>query len=218
MRKLLSWMRLAVTDLRGDMKRFIVLIACLALGTSVIAAVGSVGTSLKTAVDRDATSLIGGDLEAARPDRPATADELAYLASFGQVAFVIDSAARGANGDESALLDLLAVDNAYPLIGDVVSPQLPQGEKPGPVLDKRDDAWGALVDPVIYDRLAIGPGGRFTIGKTAFEIRGTIGSLPDGAVRGFKLGLTAVISTAAFESMTDLRPPLPGLLTITATS
>ena len=213
MRQLVSWVRLAVTDLRGDMKRFIVLIACLALGTSVIAAVGSVGTSLKNAVDRDATSLVGGDLEAARPDRPASPDELDYLASFGQVAYVIDSAARGAAGEDSTLLDLLAVDNAYPLIGDVTSPQLPFGDKPGTILDRRSGAWGALVDPVVFDRLAIGPGGRFFIGQTEFEIRGTLSGLPDGAVRGFQLGLTVLISTSAFESMTDLRVPLPGLLT-----
>lgn len=213
MTRLVSWMRLAVTDLRGDLRRFVVLIACLALGTSVIAAVGSVGTSLKNAVDRDATSLVGGDLEAARPDRPASPEELDYLRSFGQVAYVIDSATRGAAGENSALLDLLAVDDAYPLIGDVTSPQLPPGEKPGAILDKRDGAWGALVDPVVFDRLGIGPGGRFFIGQTEFEIRGALSGLPDGAVRGFKLGLTVLVSTTAFESMTDLRVPLPGLLT-----
>src|SRR5690606_31158931 len=38
-------------------------------------------------------------------------------------------------------------------------------------------------------------------------------TLPDGAVRGFHLGLTTVISTEALAAMTDLRPPLPGMLT-----
>jgi putative ABC transport system permease protein len=206
-------MRLAVTDLRGDLRRFIVLIACLALGTSVIAAVGSVGTSLKNAVDRDTTILMGGDVEASRPDRPANADELAYLNSIGKVAYVVDSAARGVHGDESTLIDLLAVDDAYPLLGDVISPQLPLGHRPAELLDMRDGVWGALVDPIVFDRLGIGVGGRFFIGKTEFEVRGTLTSLPDSAVRGFQLGLTALISTFAYETMSDLRAPLPGLLT-----
>ena len=81
------------------------------------------------------------------------------------------------------------------------------------MLDERDGAWGALVDPLLYDRLAIGPGGRFMIGQTVFEVRGTITGLPDGAARGFKLGMTVLVSTDAFASMTDLRVPLPGLLT-----
>lgn len=213
MRQVMSWLRLAVIDLRGDMRRFVVLIACLALGTSVIAAVGSVGTSLKNAVDRDATMLMGGDLEATRPDKPASPEDLAYLQSFGQVAFVVDTSARGVAGDESALLDLLAVDAVYPLVGEVASPQLVPGDKPATLLDQRDGVWGALIDPVLYDRLSIGPAGRFMIGQTEFEIRGGIGGLPDGAARGFKLGLTVLISTEAFATMTDLRAPLPGLLT-----
>ena len=213
MRRLMSWMRVAVIDLRGDMRRFIVLIACLALGTSVIAAVGSVGTSLKNAVDNDTTTLMGGDLQVSRPDRPATPEELAYLKTLGKVSYVVDSAARGVVGDESTLLDLLAADNAYPLLGEVVSPQLPSGEKPAELLDKRDGVWGAMVDPVIFDRLGIGMGGHFDIGQTEFEVRGTITSLPDNAVRGFQLGLTVLISTDAYATMTDLRAPLPGLLT-----
>ncbi len=213
MRRLFNWTRLAVTDLRGDMLRFIVLIACLALGTSVIAAVGSVGTSLKNAVDHDAAQLMGGDLEISRPDRPANPDEIAYFKTYGQVSYVIDSAARGSAGEESALLDLYAVDDAYPLLGDVVSPQLPAGDKPADLLAARDGIWGALVDPVLFDRLGIGVGGRFFIGKTPFEIRGELDGLPDGAIRGFQLGIAVLISTPAFESMTDLRAPLPGLLT-----
>ncbi len=213
MSQFLSWMRVAVTDLRGDMRRFIVLIACLALGTSVIAAVGSVGTSLKNAVDNDTTTLMGGDLEVSRPDRPADADELAYLKSVGRVSYVVDSAARGVAGDNSTLIDLYAVDDAYPLLGDVISPQLPFGQKPAELLDKRDGVWGALVDPIIFDRLGIGMGGHFFIGETEFEVRGTISSLPDSAVRGFQLGLTTLISTHAFGAMKDLRAPLPGLLT-----
>ena len=129
MRQVWSWIRLAVTDLRGDMRRFVVLIACLALGTSVIAAVGSVGTNLKNAVDRDATLLMGGDLEATRADEPASPEDIAYLQGFGTVSYVVDTAARGVAGEETALLDFLAVDEAYPLVGEVTSPQLPAGRQ-----------------------------------------------------------------------------------------
>lgn len=213
MNRFVGWIRVGLLDLRSDLRRFGVLIACLALGTGVIAAVGSVGTSLRMAVERDATTLMGGDIEAARPDRDASPAELAFLKSLGQLAHVVDTNARASAGEEAAFVDLLAVDDAYPLLGQVRSPQLRDGERPGQLLGPADGAFGALIDPVLFDRLAIAPGDRFMIGDTEFEVRGTLTSLPDAALRGFKLGLTTVISTEALSTLGDLRAPLPGLLT-----
>ncbi|HEV7718395.1 MAG TPA: FtsX-like permease family protein [Arsenicitalea sp.] len=211
--RLLDWMRIGMLDLRGDLRRFGVLIACLALGTGTIAAVGSVGAALQQAVVRDATTLMGGHLEASRPDRDANATELAFLQTLGQVTHVVDTNARGTSGDNSAFIDLLVVGDNYPLLGNVVSPQLKLGEKPSVLLDQRGGAYGAIADPVLLDRLGIGIGGHFKIGGTEFEARGTLTSVPDGAVRGFHLGLTALISTAALAATPDARPPLPGMLT-----
>jgi putative ABC transport system permease protein len=36
----LSWIRIAMVDLRGDLRRFGILLACLALGVATIAIVG----------------------------------------------------------------------------------------------------------------------------------------------------------------------------------
>ncbi len=213
MSRLLDWMRAGLVDLRGDLRRFGVLIACLALGTGVIAAVGSVGTSLRLAVERDATTLLGGDLEASRPDRDATAEELAFFATLGQVTNVVDTNARGTAGDNSAFVDLLAVADNYPLLGNVISPQLEPGHKPAELLEARDGIPGAIVDIVLLDRLGIALGDRFRVGGLDLEARGILNTLPDGAVRGFHLGLTTVVSTTALASMTNLRPPLPGMLT-----
>jgi len=213
MKRLFGWIRIGLIDLRGDMRRFGILIACLALGTGVIAAVGSVGAGFVFAVERDATSMMGGDLEAARPDRKATAEELAYLQTLGEIAMVIDTTARGLAGENTVFLDLLSVGENYPLRGDVISPQLPIGEKPAPLLALKEGAFGAIVDAVLLDRLAIEIGDRFTISNVDFEVRGTLNSVPDSAVRGFQLGLTTMISTTAFDNLGDLRAPLPGLLT-----
>lgn len=213
MRRLLGWMRIGLLDLRGDMKRFGVLIACLALGTGVIATVGSVGTSLKSAIGRDTATLMGGDLEVSRPDRPATQDERAFLESLGETVYFVDSTGRGTTGDKSALLDLVAASDAYPLLGAVKSPELAPGEKPAPLLAEKDGVYGALINSVLLDRLGIPMGGYFEIGNTRFQVRGTVNSLPDGSVRGFQLGLLTLISTKAYASMKDLRAPLPGLLT-----
>jgi putative ABC transport system permease protein len=213
MSRLGNWVRVAIVDLKGDLRHFGVLLACLALGTCTIAAVGSVGDALQAAIVRDATKLMGGDLEASRSDRRATAEERAALATLGPVAEVDDSNGRAITGDNTAFLDLIAVDNDYPLVGAVSSPELKDGEKPSKLLDKRDGVFGAIVNPVILDRLGIKLGGHFNIGSTEYEARGTLGSLPDGAARGFHLGLTTMISVDALAATPDARPPLPGMLT-----
>ena len=85
MTRLQNWMRVALVDLRGDLRRFGILLACLALGTGTIAGVSSVGAALQQAIMRDANTLLGGNIEASRADRRADASEMDYFRSLGQV-------------------------------------------------------------------------------------------------------------------------------------
>ncbi len=216
MSRLSNWMRVAILDLRGDLRRFGILLACLALGVATIAGVSSVGAALQDAILRNANTLMGGDLQVTRADRRADANELAYMQSLGTVAETITSNSRGDAVDDSGntvFLDIYAVDSNYPLYGHVVSPQLAAGEKPAKLLAFEDGAFGAIVDPVILDRLGIDLGGHFRINQTEFQVRGLLGSLPNGALRGFHLGLTVVMSIEAQQANPDTRAPLPGLLT-----
>ena len=133
MSRLQNWIRVALVDLRGDLRRFGILLACLALGTATIAGVSSVGDALKGAILRDANTLMGGDIQVNRADRRANPDELTYLQTFGQVTETISSNSRADAMDDTgntAFLDIYAVDDLYPLYGNVVSPQLKAGEKP----------------------------------------------------------------------------------------
>ncbi|MBN9304435.1 MAG: hypothetical protein BGO82_18845 [Devosia sp. 67-54] len=216
MTKLRNWIRVALVDLRGDLRRFGILLACLALGTATIAGVSSVGDALKGAILRDANTLMGGDIQVNRADRRANPDELAYMKTLGEVSETISSNSRADAMDDSgntAFLDIYAVDDLYPLYGNVVSPQLKPGEKPADLLALKDGAYGAIVDPVILDRLGIDLGGRFTVNGTQFEARGLLGSLPNSALRGLHLGLTTLMSVEAEQANPETRPPLPGLLT-----
>ena len=216
MSRLQNWMRVAIVDLRGDLRRFGILLACLALGVGTIAGVSSVGAALQGAILRDANILLGGDLRISRADRRATPEELAYMQSLGQVSETITSNSRGDavdNSGNTVFLDIYAVDDAYPILGQVVSPQLADGQKPSELLAQKDGVFGAIVDPVILDRLGTKLGGHFKVNGTEFEIRGLLGSLPDGALRGFHLGQTVVMSIDGQQANPNTRPPLPGLLT-----
>src|ERR1700754_5068277 len=94
MQGIFAAIRIGLLDMRGDLRRFGLLIVCLAVGTALIAGVSSVGASIRQAVERDAAVIVGGDVELSRADRPATPDELAKISSFGKVAVAIDTNVR----------------------------------------------------------------------------------------------------------------------------
>lgn len=203
--------QLGLLDMRGDIRRFGVLVVCLAVGTALIAGVSTVGTSIKQAVERDAAVIVGGDIELSRADRPGTAAELASIATFGKVATVIDTNVRAKSPANDAFVDLISVGQGYPLAGAVMSEGLPAGTSPFDFLGLRDGMYGALVDPLLLDKLGAKVGDTIQLAGTPFEARGTLLKLPDGAVRGFRLGLPTLISTEGFAILSDTTSPLPGL-------
>jgi putative ABC transport system permease protein len=211
MRAVWAAIRIGLLDLRGDVRRFVLLVVCLAVGTALIAGVNSVGTSIAQAVDASAAELMGGDLELSRADRPATGDELQAMEGFGSVASVVDTNLRAQSETGDAFVDLAAAGETYPLVGHVQSSQMPQGATVAEVLAVRDGVPGALVDPLMLDQLEIGVGDTFQLGGTLFQARGILGKLPDAAVRGFRLGLTTLISAEGFSMVSDRTSPLPGL-------
>ena len=67
----------------------------------------------------------------------------------------------------SALVELKAVDGAYPLFGTVtLDPAMPLAR----ALAQRDGAFGAAVDPTLLARLDLKPGARLTVGAATIEI------------------------------------------------
>lgn len=203
--------RIGLLDLRGDLRRFVLLVVCLAVGTALIAGVSSVGASIAASIDANAAVLMGGDLELSRADRPANAEELATMQGFGSIATVIDTNVRAQSATADAFVDLAAVGDTYPLVGAVQSPQLPPDVSLSDFLGAREEVFGALLDLLMLDQLAIAVGDRFQLGGTEFEARGTLSKLPDAAVRGFRLGLTALVTAEGFSVISDRTSPLPGL-------
>ena len=197
MNDLISVLRVAALDLRGGLRRFLVLLACLALGTGTIATVGSVGGALQGAVTRDARAFLGGDLEGQLSYRGASDSELATLRSFGTESEVIELSARAGTIDATAFLAVRAVDAAYPLVGRVVlSPDMAVQQ----VLAADGERFGAAVDQRLLDRLGIGLGDEFAIGTALFVARAVLVSMPDDAARGFQLGAPVLISGDALRS------------------
>lgn len=199
-----GWLRVTLRDLRGDLRRFTILLACLALGVGTIALVGSVGAALQSALVSDARSLLGGDAEATLSYRAANADERALFASLGRTSEVIEVQGRAEAGDGSAFLAIRAVDANYPLLGEVAvegaTAPLPE------LLANHDGRHGLVADGLLFDRLGLKIGDEVTIGEAPFVLTGILGKTPDTVTAGLQLGLTVLMSVEAVNSTGILQP------------
>jgi putative ABC transport system permease protein len=198
-------LRYALRELRGGLRGFYVFIACIALGAMAIAGVGSVAASLSAGLAREGRTLLGGDVAFSLFQREAKPDEVAFLRSRGElsVAATLRSMAR-AHDDRLALVELKAVDNAYPMLGELtLDPKMPTAE----LLAERDGTFGAAADSTLLARLDLGIGDRLSVGSATFQIRSIVVAEPDrlgGGGLGF--GPRLLISQDGLRASQLLQP------------
>jgi putative ABC transport system permease protein len=199
----LAW-RLAKRELRGGLKGFGVLLACLCLGVAVIAGVGSLGASIDAGLNGDARALLGGDVEFSLAQRPASNTESAFLAAQGRLsrAARLRAMAIADGGAARSLIELKAVDRAYPLYGGVT---LDPPTSLDAALAEHDGAWGAVVAPALLDRLGLKLGDAIRIGGARFILRATLAHEPD-SISGYELGPRVMVSQDALAATGLLAP------------
>ena len=197
-------LRYALRELRGGLRGFYVFIACIALGVMAIAGVGSVAASLGEGLAREGRTLLGGDVAFSLIQREAKPEEVALLRSRGEVSVVATLRGMARTGDgRLALVELKAVDGAYPMLGEVtLAPKMPMAD----VLAERDGAFGAAADPTLLARLDLKVGDRVTVGSATFQIRSVIDAEPDKLSGGVGFGPRFLVSEAALRATQLLQP------------
>lgn len=197
-------LRYALRELRGGLRGFYVFGACIALGVFAIAGVGALSASLSDSLDREGRTLLGGDLAFSLIQREAKAEERAFLAAQGQLSAVATMRGMVRAGDgQLALVELKAVDAAYPMLGRITAqPALPMNE----LFAERGGAFGAAADAVLLARLGLKVGDRVQLGAAAFEIRSVIGDEPDKLTGGIGLGPRFLIGEAGLRATELLQP------------
>src|SRR5437899_4520299 len=197
-------LRLALRELRGGLRGFYVFIACIALGVMAIAAVGSLANSLAEGLASEGRVILGGDVAFSLIQRETSTAERAFLASRGELSGVATMRAMVRTTDgRAALVEVKAVDGAYPLYGSVV------GEPAGDLataLAQRAGAFGAVADPALLTRLDLRPGARLTIGAAAIEVRAALVSEPDKLAGGIGFGPRLFMSEEALKGSGLLQP------------
>jgi putative ABC transport system permease protein len=197
-------LRYALREMRGGLRGFYVFVACIALGVMAIAGVGSVAASLSEGLAREGRTLLGGDVAFALIQREAKPDELAWLNARGKVsvAATLRAMARTPDG-RLGLVELKAVDNTYPMLGQLtLAPDMPVAE----LLAERDGAYGAAADATLLARLELKVGDRVTIGNAPFTIRSVISAEPDKLSGGVGFGPRFLVSEAALRATGALQP------------
>ncbi len=187
-------LRLAMRDLRGGLSGFTIFLICIALGTGAIGTINSLSDSIQDAIARDGKVILGGDVEASLVHREATPEEKAYFASLGEVSEVatMRAMARSPDGSGQALIDLKAIDGAYPLYGELT---FESGSGLRKVL--RED--GVAADSSILDQLHRRLGDPIAIGRGSFPIMATIAHEPDQLMGGPALGARILLSLDALK-------------------
>ena len=200
-------LRFALRELRGGLRGFAVFLACLALGVAAIAGVGAFSRALTDGLAREGTTLLGGDAAFTLVQREASPEEYRLIEAGGRVSTIatLRAMARAGSGEalDATLAEVKAVDGVYPMVGalDIAPPQ-----PLATALARDGDAFGALVDPALADRLQLKTGDRFQLGAATLILRGTLEREPDLLSTGIGFGPRVLVSIDALRASDLLQP------------
>jgi putative ABC transport system permease protein len=197
--------RIAGRELRGGIRGFRIFLACLVLGVAAIAGIGSLTEAVVAGIRADARLLLGGDVSVHLAYRAATEAERHFLAEGGTLSEVakLRAMARSVDGGKRSLIELQAVDGAYPLYGAVtLAPDLPLAG----ALEGGSGIFGAAIEAAAASRLGLHLGDRFRIGDAQLELRAIVERQPDAAFGGLAFGPRVIVSQTALAATGLIRP------------
>jgi putative ABC transport system permease protein len=194
-----AW-RLAVRDLRAGGRGLWLLLVCLFLGTAALAGIGSLSASILGALDAQSRQMLGGDIELRVSQRRPTVEEGAAFAALGKTSEVVSTNAMAQRmaGGAPALVNLRAVDAAWPLVGRFAL-------APG-ALRPRPQQHDIAVAPALADRLGLKLGDTVRIGAARMRVIGLIAEAPDALGSGFSFGPTVLVDMAGLDATQVIQP------------
>jgi putative ABC transport system permease protein len=196
-RQLVLALRLARRELRGGARALRLVLVCLALGVAAIAAVGTLRAAITAGLAADGARLLGGDVELRSGAAPAPGAVRSWVEARGGVvsAIVVLRAMLVAAGGERMLVELKAVDDAYPLYG-VLGLDPAVSLLPGEV----------ALDPLVAGRLGLTPGDAVRLGEARLRVAALIAAEPDRVATPALFGPRALIALATLPATSLVQP------------
>lgn len=193
---------LALRELRVSWRRLLFFFLCIGIGVGSIVALRSMIQSLNRAVAGEARALMTADAQA-ETTREWTPEALAKIEKIARPPLVeartetIEAPTMLRPADEGSggalMVELKGVERGFPLYGDF---RLEDGQ---PFDFRLVENGGAVVAPLLLERLSLKVGDRVRIGEREFEIRGVSKQEP-GSSGGFRLGPRVFIARADLEA------------------
>ncbi|HTO41676.1 MAG TPA: ABC transporter permease, partial [Rhizomicrobium sp.] len=201
MNRLSLALRLARRQMRSGLSGFRIFLASLILGVAAIAGVGSLSQGFLTGLAEQGRVLLGGDVAVRLVHRAPSPDEHAFLARYGHLSQTMSLRAmayalKDGKQEERQLVELKAVDSAYPLYGAVT---LLPATKLSDALRCAGDICGVVAEQTLLDRLHLAQGGLMRIGTQTFRVSAVLVDEPDRISGGFSLGPRVMLSEAGLK-------------------
>jgi putative ABC transport system permease protein len=190
-------LRLALRELRGGLRGFTVLLACIAIGVATIAGVASLSRSLSDGLAREGRRILGGDVTFGLVHREASPQEKAFLEARGRVSAVGFTRAMASAGEKgAALVELKAVGPDYPAVGELTTePAMPPAE----IFSAGNGVYGAAADAALLARLDLKVGDRLTVGGAEIVLRTVLVGEPDKIVSLDGLRATGLVQPGSLN-------------------
>lgn len=181
-------------ELRSGLYGFRIFLACLAIGVATIAAIGTVRASIQAGLTANGAALLGGDAVIRITYRFAKPDERAWMASIAtRVSETTDFRSMivvERDTIERGLTQVQAVDDLYPLIGQVnLDPPMPLAD----ALAGNATHPGSIMERALANSLALVVGDTFKLGEQTFILKAILVSYPDNSGGGFGLGPRSLV-------------------------
>ena len=193
---------LTIREIRSSWRRLLFFFLCIAIGVGSVVALRSLIQNLSLAVGSDARALLTADFEISTTNI-FTPDDILRIESVINKSNLIEARneaittaamARPSKSEQEGLqfVELKGIEPPFPLVGNFTfSDGKPFDFK---ILENK----GAVVAPLLLEKLNLKIGDKIRIGETDFEIRTTFDEEPGGQ-SGFRIGPRVFIEKKAFE-------------------
>ena len=190
--------RLARREMRGGARGLFIVLACLALGVAAIAAVGTLREGVARGLSADGSRILVGDIEVQGGAQPLPDTLRDWLRGRGaRISDVVTMRSMLiAPSGERMLVELKAVDPAWPLIGRAVLDPLAPAIAAGQI----------LVEPLVRDRLGVKPRDAMRLGRSSLSLQSVLAEEPDRVATPSMFGPRALIRLADLPA-TGLEQP-----------
>ena len=193
---------LFIREIRSSWRRLLFFFLCIAIGVGSVVALRSLIQNLSKSVAGDARRLMTADFEVTTTNT-FTPEEISRIESVINQSNLIEARnevittsamTRPTNSTQEGLqfVELKGIESPFPLVGNfTLSTGKPFDFK---LLENR----GAVVAPLLLEKLNLRIGDKIKIGEIDFEIRATFDEEPGGQ-SGFRLGPRVFIDKKAFD-------------------